>query len=98
MSRIGQMPVTIPSGVQVNNKDNVLTVKGPKGSLNFDLPQKIKISIDASTLLVERENEEREVRSLHGMCRNHIANMVKGVSEGFSRDLEINGVGYRAES
>lgn len=98
MSRIGQLPVTIPSGVQVSVKGQNLSVKGTKGTLAFDLPKSISVLVEGSALSVKRENDEREVRSLHGMARNHIVNMVKGVSEGFTRDLEINGVGYRAEA
>lgn len=97
MSRIGKLPVNLPEKVEVKIEANKVSVKGPKGKLDFALPKGVKVLIDGKTVLVERENDERLAKSLHGLCRSQVANMVKGVSEGFSRDLEINGVGYRAE-
>lgn len=98
MSRIGKLPISIPDKVEVKLINREITVKGPKGKLEFPLPGKIGVSIENSELLVSRENDDREIKSLHGLSRSLIANMVKGVSEGFSRDLDINGVGYRAEA
>jgi large subunit ribosomal protein L6 len=97
MSRIGKLPVNLPDKVEVKIADGNLEVKGPKGKLNFSLPKGVKIAIDGKVANVEREDDERGTRSLHGLCRSQLANMVQGVSTGFSRDLEINGVGYRAE-
>lgn len=97
MSRIGKLPVNLPEKVELKIEANKVSVKGPKGKLDFALPKGVKVLVDGKTVLVERENDERLAKSLHGLCRSQVANMVKGVSEGFSRDLEINGVGYRAE-
>lgn len=98
MSRIGNKPVTIPSGVEVKlEANNVLVVKGPKGTLTQQLHNKIKIVINGSEITFERPNETAEVRSLHGLTRALVNNMVVGVSEGFAKVLEINGVGYRAQ-
>jgi large subunit ribosomal protein L6 len=95
MSRIGKQPITIPSGVTITVDDDKVTVNGSKGSLEqFTMPG-IKISQDEGTLLVERENDERQNRSRHGLMRSLINNMVTGVSQGFEKKLEINGVGYR---
>ncbi len=97
MSRIGRLPVTVPAGVDVEVKGSYVRVKGPKGQLEHVFPAVIKISKQDSTLHVERPNDEREVRALHGMTRALIQNMVTGVSTGFEKVLEVNGVGYRAE-
>lgn len=97
MSRIGKMPISIPEKVDVKVVDSRVDVKGPKGSLNFVLPAKVKASVQNGNIVVERDNDETEARSLHGLCRSRIANMVSGVSAGFTRELDINGVGYRAE-
>jgi large subunit ribosomal protein L6 len=95
MSRIGKQPITIPSGVTITVDNDKITVNGSKGSLEqFTMPG-IKISQDEGTLLVERENDERQNRSRHGLMRSLINNMVTGVSQGFEKKLEINGVGYR---
>jgi large subunit ribosomal protein L6 len=95
MSRIGKQPITIPSGVTITVDNDKVTVNGSKGSLEqFTMPG-IKISQDEGTLLVERENDERQNRSRHGLMRSLINNMVTGVSQGFEKKLEINGVGYR---
>ncbi|MDP8244055.1 MAG: 50S ribosomal protein L6 [Candidatus Hinthialibacter antarcticus] len=96
MSRIGRLPITVPSGVQVTIKDQAVSVKGPKGELKWDVPEPILVKQNDNELLVERPNDEGPVRALHGTTRALIANMVIGVSDGFTRVLEINGVGYRA--
>ncbi len=97
MSRIGKMPISIPEKVDVKVVDSRVDVKGPKGSLNFIMPAKVKASVEAGSIIVVRDDDEAEARSLHGLCRSRIANMVSGVSVGFTRELDINGVGYRAE-
>src|SRR5437764_15206740 len=96
MSRIGKAPIPIPSGVDVSVAGNEVTVKGPKGSLFRRLPADITVRQDGAQLLVERPDDEREHRALHGLTRSLVNNMVVGVSDGFARDLEIVGVGYRA--
>ena len=96
MSRIGKQPITIPSGVEVTLDGNHVTVKGPKGTLEHDAPVDITIAREGDELLVSRPDDEREHRSLHGLTRSLVANMVAGVSEGFTKELEIVGVGYRA--
>jgi large subunit ribosomal protein L6 len=97
MSRIGNSPVTIPSGVTVSPSDGQLTVKGPKGSLSRSVPDNITITVDGDVAKVARANDEKPVRALHGLVRALLANMVTGVSDGFSKELIIEGVGYRAE-
>lgn len=97
MSRIGKLPISLPEKVEVKVVSGSVAVKGPKGNLNFVLPKTINVKVDGKTVNVERENDERIARSLHGLCRSQIANMVHGVSTGFVRELDINGVGYRAE-
>jgi large subunit ribosomal protein L6 len=96
MSRIGKQPITIPGGVDVSVDGQHVTVKGPKGTLEHEVPATITVSRDGDTLLVTRPDDERQNRALHGLTRSLVANMVTGVSDGFSRDLEIVGVGYRA--
>jgi large subunit ribosomal protein L6 len=96
MSRIGKAPITVPSGVDVSIADRHITVKGPKGSLERDLPGVITVRQDGDTLLVERPNDERQNRAQHGLTRSLVNNMVLGVTEGFVKELEIIGVGYRA--
>jgi large subunit ribosomal protein L6 len=98
MSRIGKAPITVPSGVDVTISGRTVTVKGPKGSLSRDIPGEIVVRKEESTLLVERPNDERQNRSLHGLSRTLVNNMVIGVTEGFTKELEIVGVGYRAEA
>jgi large subunit ribosomal protein L6 len=95
MSRIGKLPITIPSGVTITVDSSVVTVNGSKGSLSQPLLPSLKVNIEGNTATVVRENEERTVRAQHGLMRTLINNMVVGVSEGFSKQLEINGVGYR---
>jgi large subunit ribosomal protein L6 len=96
MSRIGKQPITIPSGVEVTLDGNHVTVKGPKGTLEHDAPDDITISHEGDELLVARPDDEREHRALHGLTRSLVANMIVGVTEGFTKELEIVGVGYRA--
>ena len=98
MSRIGQKPITIPTGVDVTLDGGHVTVKGPKGTLEHDVPESITVTREGDELLVTRPDDERENRALHGLTRSLVANMVTGVSEGFSRELEIVGVGYRAQA
>jgi large subunit ribosomal protein L6 len=98
MSRIGKAPIAIPAGVEVTIAGRTVTVKGPKGTLSRDIPGEIVVRKEDSTVLVERPNDERENRSLHGLSRTLVNNMVVGVTEGFSKELEIVGVGYRAEA
>ncbi|WP_373827888.1 50S ribosomal protein L6 [Bacteroides heparinolyticus] len=98
MSRIGKLPISIPSGVTVSQKDNVITVKGPKGELSQVVAPEIEVKIEDSEIVVSRQSDERADRSLHGLYRSLINNMVKGVSEGFSKTLELVGVGYRASN
>jgi large subunit ribosomal protein L6 len=96
MSRIGKTPITLPDKVKVAVAGSQVTVEGPKGKLNWELPKGISVSVEGNILSVGREGENREVRALHGLSRALINNMVTGVSNGFRRDLEIQGVGFRA--
>ena len=96
MSRIGRSPIPVPAGVTVEVNDRQVKVTGPKGTLQREMPRDITIRQDADTLLVERPDDERQHRALHGLTRSLLNNMVVGVTNGFSRDLEIVGVGYRA--
>ncbi len=96
MSRIGKMPIAVPNNVTVDIGDCSVRVKGPKGELSRELPRQISITRENGTLLVQRQSDEPQHRSLHGLTRSLIANMVTGVTDGFSRRLEVNGVGYRA--
>ena len=96
MSRIGQSPIELPSGVEVKVSGNLVTVKGPKGSLTQDIQPSMSVDIEDGTLTVSRENDERQVRALHGLTRSLINNMVIGVTEGYSKELTAVGVGYRA--
>jgi large subunit ribosomal protein L6 len=97
VSRIGKLPVTIPSGVKVAVESNAVRLEGPKGKLQAEIPSGVKIKVQDNTLRVERDTNERRLRALHGLTRKLIANMAQGVSQGFTRILDINGVGYRAE-
>ena len=97
MSRIGRMPITVPSGVAVKVADGGVQVKGPKGELGFVVARPITVKIEGTTVTVERPDDEKRSRQLHGLTRTLIANMVDGVTKGFSRNLEIVGVGYRAQ-
>ena len=96
MSRIGKSPISVPSGVDVTVADRHLTVKGPNGTLERDLPGTITVRQDGEVLLVERPDDERQTRAMHGLVRSLVNNMVVGVSDGFTKELEIIGVGYRA--
>jgi large subunit ribosomal protein L6 len=97
MSRIGKLPVQIPSGVTVTVDNNAVKVKGPKGELMHKLPNGITVARNENVLNVERESEETNHKSLHGLTRSLIANMVEGVTKGYSKQLEITGVGFKAE-
>ena len=98
MSRIGKKPVVIPAGVTVNVAEgNVVTVKGPKGELTNTFNADMKINVEGNVLTVSRPTDEANHRALHGLTRTLIANMVEGVEKGFAKELEVNGVGYRAE-
>jgi large subunit ribosomal protein L6 len=97
MSRIGRKPITIPSGVTVTVDGSTVKVKGPKGELSRTFEPTMKVSVENNEVLVERPNDEKRERALHGLTRALIANMVTGVTEGFKKTLEIVGVGYRAE-
>ena len=98
MSRIGKSPVNLPSGVEVSLAERTITVKGPKGTLSRELPGEIEVSVDGSVLTCTRPNDERRNRAQHGLTRSLVNNMVLGVTEGFKKNLEIVGVGYRAEA
>lgn len=95
MSRIGRKPINIPAGVEVKIDGSVVTVKGPKGTLTQKFNSNMSIAVEGSEIIVTRPNDEKENRSLHGLTRTLIANMVTGVTEEFKKDLEVNGVGYR---
>jgi large subunit ribosomal protein L6 len=97
VSRIGKLPIAIPSGVKVAVEPEEVSLEGPKGKLKTAVPPGVRVKVEGNVVRVEREGEERKVRALHGLTRKLIANMAQGVSQGFSRVLEINGVGYRAE-
>jgi len=97
MSRIGQLPIPLPSGVQISQDDGVLTVKGPKGTLSRSLPTAILIKVEGNEILCERPSNSKEHRSLHGLTRTLVNNMVVGVTQGYEKKLQVIGVGYRAE-
>lgn len=97
MSRIGKLPVTIPTGVKVAVDANAVRLEGPKGKLQTAVPAGVTVKVDGNVLRVERQAEDRKIRALHGLTRKLISNMTQGVSQGFTRVLDINGVGYRAE-
>jgi len=96
MSRIGKAPIPLPSGVDITLNDRHVTVKGPKGTLDREIPGTITIRQDGAELLVERPDDERQTRAMHGLVRSLVNNMVVGVTDGFTKELEIIGVGYRA--
>jgi len=95
MSRIGKAPIDLPNGVDVTYGDDVVVVKGPKGTMSQDLDPRISVSVDDGVVTVARENDERDSRALHGLSRALIANMVVGVSVGYTKELQAVGVGYR---
>ena len=97
MSRVGKNPIQVPSGVDINVNGSDVTVKGPKGELKRRFHERVSISVDDGVATVDRGDESRQSRALHGLSRALLANMVTGVSEGFRRELEIQGVGYRAQ-
>ncbi|MDC7124458.1 MAG: 50S ribosomal protein L6 [Spirochaetales bacterium] len=97
MSRIGKLPITIPQGVKVSVKDDIITVEGPKGKLEQDYKSDIEIKIEKDEVTLDVKNNSKAAHSYHGLYRSLINNMVTGVSKGFSKSLIINGVGYRAE-
>ena len=97
MSRIGKKPLPLPKGVTISPKNGIVGVKGPKGELSRAIPSGVSLKIDSTKVVVERADDSRENRARHGLMRAHLANMVKGVTDGWTRELEINGVGYRAE-
>ena len=96
MSRIGKAPINVPSGVDVRISGQVVTVKGPRGELSRELPELVSVSQDGDVLQVERVDDTREARAMHGLMRSLVANMVIGVTDGFRKELDIVGVGYRA--
>ncbi|HSJ91847.1 MAG TPA: 50S ribosomal protein L6 [Ilumatobacter sp.] len=98
MSRIGNAPITLPSGVDVQVVDRTITVKGPKGSLSREIPGQIEVIVEDGVLRCTRPNDERQHRAQHGLTRSLVNNMVIGVTDGFKKQLEIVGVGYRAEA
>jgi large subunit ribosomal protein L6 len=98
MSRVGRSPITVPSSVTVTLSGATVNVKGPQGTLERSLPEGITIAQDGDTLVVSRPDDERRHRALHGLSRSLVANMVSGVTDGFSKELEIVGVGYRASA
>ena len=97
MSRIGKMPVAIPKGVEVKRDGNVLKVKGPKGELSNRIPPGLTVAVDGGEVRISRSSDEPRERAFHGLLRSLVANSVEGVTKGFSKDLEIVGVGYKAE-
>ncbi len=97
MSRIGKLPVIIPDGVQVTLDNNIITVKGPKGELTRQLHEEIEVVVEGNTLLVNRPSDSNQHRALHGLTRTLVSNMVEGVTKGFQKNLELVGVGYRAQ-
>lgn len=96
MSRVGRAPISVPSGVSVSLDDHTVTVKGPQGELARTVPAAIRVRQDGEMLVVDRPDDQRQNRALHGLTRSLVANMVTGVTDGFSKELEIVGVGYRA--
>lgn len=97
MSRVGNLPITIPAGVTVNKLTGNIEVLGPKGNLKMDINPSISVEIEGNLINVARKSEERKIKALHGLTRNLIANMIAGVTEGWSKNLELVGVGFRAQ-
>jgi len=98
MSRIGKLPISIPNGITVDLKNHEISVKGPKGELKKEIHPNIKVEIKDNEIIVTRPNEQKKNKSLHGLTRTLIANMIEGVNKGFEKKLEIIGVGYRANA
>lgn len=98
MSRIGKLPVTVPAGVEVKQDGGTLRAKGPKGELTLTVHPDMKVVVEGGEIRVDRPSEEKKHRSLHGLTRTLVANMLEGVSKGYSKTLEIVGVGYKAEA
>jgi large subunit ribosomal protein L6 len=98
MSRIGKAPINVPAGVDVTVDGRTITVKGPKGSLQREIPGTITVTQEGDTLVCERPNDENKTKAMHGLTRSLVNNMVVGVTDGFTKNLEIVGVGYRAEA
>jgi len=96
MSRIGRKPIAVPAGVKVTIEGRTVSVTGPKGTLSREIPGAVAFTLEADVITVTRPDDSKTNRSMHGLCRTLIANMVEGVATGFRTDLEINGVGYRA--
>lgn len=96
MSRIGKMPIEIPQGVEVTVNDNTVTAKGPKGTESVQIREEIKVEVKDGAVVLTRVNDDRKSRSLHGLSRTLVSNVIKGVKDGFEKKLEIQGVGYRA--
>ncbi|HTI98522.1 MAG TPA: 50S ribosomal protein L6 [Dongiaceae bacterium] len=96
MSRIGKQPITLPAKVKVELKGRKVFVEGPKGKLNMDLPRRTNLKVDGATVVLSRDGEDAEARALHGLSRALVNNMVKGVTDGFMKRLEIQGVGFKA--
>jgi large subunit ribosomal protein L6 len=97
MSRIGRKPITVPGGVKINFKSSLVKIEGGKGKLSWDIPDGISAKLEDEKIVVDRKNDEKRIKALHGLTRSILSNMVTGVSDGFTRTLEIVGVGYRAE-
>ena len=97
MSRIGRKPITIPAGVEVKVEGSKVTVKGPKGNLENTFKPEMAIAVEGNEVIVTRPSDNKEHRSLHGLTRTLIANMIQGVTEGFKKELQVNGVGYRVQ-
>ena len=97
MSRIGNKIIVLPAGVELSNKDNVVTVKGPKGELTREFSKDIEIRVEGTEVTLHRPNDSKEMKTIHGTTRALLNNMVVGVSEGFKKELEMRGVGYRAQ-
>ena len=97
MSRIGRLPIPLPGGVEVKINEGLVTVTGPKGTLSRQLPGEITVRLEDATLYVERPDDEKRNKALHGLTRTLIANMVEGVTNGFTRVLDLHGIGYRAQ-
>lgn len=96
MSRVGKKPISIPKEAEVKIENSVISVKGPKGNLSHEIPEGVKLEVSGDNILVTRSSDERRERSLHGLTRTLIANMIEGVTQGFKKELEVVGIGYRA--